>query len=145
MKARTLARRSRCSLALAWPRRSWRRRPRAGRRSRAPGPRELQLPPLQKLALSNGLLVLLVEACTRRLLSRCVLVVRAGAAADPVGREGIAAMTADMLDEGAAGKDALALADAVDFLGAELGTGSSWDAATVACTCRWPASRPRSR
>ena len=40
-------------------------------------------------------------------------------------------MTADMLDEGAAGKDALALADAVDFLGATLGAGASWDASTV--------------
>ena len=40
-------------------------------------------------------------------------------------------MTADMLDEGAAGKDALALADAVDFLGAQLDTAASWDASTV--------------
>ena len=52
-----------------------------------------------------------------------LLVVRAGATADPAGREGLAAMTADMLDEGAGGKDALALSDAVDFLGARLDDG----------------------
>jgi hypothetical protein len=33
-----------------------------------------------------------------------------------------------MLDEGAGGKDALALADAIDFLGAQIGTEASWDA-----------------
>jgi predicted Zn-dependent peptidase len=40
-------------------------------------------------------------------------------------------MTAEMLDEGAGGRDALALADAVDFLGATLETGADWDASTV--------------
>ncbi|HKZ33198.1 MAG TPA: pitrilysin family protein, partial [Vicinamibacteria bacterium] len=60
-----------------------------------------------------------------------ILVVRAGATADPQGREGLAAMTADLLDEGAGGKDALALADAIDFLGATIGAGASWDASTV--------------
>ena len=56
---------------------------------------------------------------------------RVGAMADPAGREGLARMTADMLDEGAGGKDALALADAVDFLGAQLETSAGWDASTV--------------
>jgi predicted Zn-dependent peptidase len=60
-----------------------------------------------------------------------LLVVRAGATADPARRDGLARMTADMLDEGAGGKDALALADAVDFLGAQLDTEASWDASTV--------------
>ena len=45
-------------------------------------------------------------------MAEVILVVRAGAAADPAGREGLASMTASMLDEGAGGKDALALADA---------------------------------
>jgi predicted Zn-dependent peptidase len=55
----------------------------------------------------------------------------AGATADPVGREGLAHMTSEMLDEGAGGKDALALADAIDFLGARVETDSGWDASTV--------------
>jgi predicted Zn-dependent peptidase len=48
-------------------------------------------------------------------------------------------MTADMLDEGAGGRDALALADAVDFLGATLETGEDWDASTV--SLRVPVAR----
>ena len=61
-----------------------------------------------------------------------ILVMRAGAHRRP-GRAAKASprMTADMLDEGAGGKDALALADAVDFLGATLATGAAWDASTV--------------
>jgi len=96
-----------------------------------PGPvRPLRLPPVERLALSNGLPVLLVPMHEVPVVE-VLLVVRAGAAADPAGREGLARMTADMLDEGAGGKDALALADAVDFLGAQLDTAASWDASTV--------------
>jgi predicted Zn-dependent peptidase len=40
-------------------------------------------------------------------------------------------MTADMLDEGAGGRDALALADSIDFLGARLASAATWDHTTV--------------
>jgi predicted Zn-dependent peptidase len=96
-----------------------------------PGPvRALRLPPVERLVLSNGLPVLLVSMHEVPVVE-VLLVVRAGAAADPAGREGLGRMTADMLDEGAGGRDALALADAVDFLGAQLDAGASWDATTV--------------
>lgn len=96
-----------------------------------PGPvRELRLPPAERHALSNGLGVLLVGMHEAPVVE-VILVVRAGAIVDPVGREGTAAMTAELLDEGAGGKDALALADAIDFLGATIGTGAAWDASTV--------------
>jgi len=96
-----------------------------------PGPvRALKLPPVERLSLSNGVNVLLVGVHEVPVVE-VVLVVRAGATADPAGREGTAAMTADLLDEGAGGKDALALADAIDFLGATIGAGASWDASTV--------------
>ena len=55
-------------------------------------------------------------------------------------------MTADMLDEGAGGKDALALADAIDFLGATIGAGAvvgRLDGA--AARAGGPARRRRSR
>jgi zinc protease len=110
-------------------------------RSRPPSPgppRPLQLPPAQRVTLGNGLVVHLVE---RREVPtvEVLLVVRSGAAADPLDRSGLAAVTADMLDEGAAAKDALALADAVDFLGAQVRTGSTWDFSTVALSV--PAAR----
>jgi len=102
-------------------------------RTKPPKPgavRELKLPPVERLALSNGVNVLLVGVHEVPVVE-VILVVRAGAVADAAGREGTAAMTADLLDEGAGGKDALALADAIDFLGATIGTGASWDASTV--------------
>jgi predicted Zn-dependent peptidase len=68
-----------------------------------------------------------------------VLVLPAGATVDPAGQEGLSHATAEMLDEGAGGKDALALADAVDFLGARIQTGSRWDASTV--SLRVPVAR----
>ena len=102
-------------------------------RSRPPKPgpvRELKLPPVERLKLSNGVNVLLLGVHEVP-VAEVILVLRAGAVADPAGREGLASMTASMLDEGAGGKDALALADAVDFLGATLGASASWDASTV--------------
>jgi predicted Zn-dependent peptidase len=102
-------------------------------RSRPPSPgppRPLRLPPLQKLALSNGLAVHLVETHETPVVE-VMLVVRSGSAADPRDRAGLAAFTADMLDEGAGTRDALALADAIDFLGAEVSTVASWDYSTV--------------
>jgi len=92
--------------------------------------RPLKLPPVERLALSNGVKVLLVGMHEVPVVE-VILVLRAGATADPAGRDGLASMTADMLEEGAGGKDSLALADAIDFLGATIGAGASWDASTV--------------
>jgi zinc protease len=90
----------------------------------------LKLPPIQKRALANGLPVWIVEM-HKVPLANVALVVKAGAAADPAGKYGLASFTAAMLDEGAGARTALELADAIDFLGASLGTGSSFDASTV--------------
>jgi predicted Zn-dependent peptidase len=48
------------------------------------------------------------------------VILRAGSAADPKGKEGLAALTAAMLDEGAGARSALEIADEIDYLGAEL-------------------------
>jgi zinc protease len=101
-------------------------------------PRPLKLPAFEQKALSNGVPVVLV-GMHEVPVAEVVLVVRAGATADPAGREGLASMTAEMLDEGAAGRDALALADAIDFLGATLETGADWDDSTV--SLRVPVAR----
>jgi predicted Zn-dependent peptidase len=105
----------------------------AADRSRPPvpePPRPLALPPTQRFALANGMPVHLVERHKVPTVE-VLLVVRSGAAADPLARAGLAAVTADMLDEGAGGQDALALADAIEFLGAEVRTSSNWDYSTV--------------
>ena len=89
-------------------------------------PPALKLPPVQKQKLSNGLEVWVVEQHEVPMV-QVNLIVRAGSAADPAGKYGGASMTANMLDEGAGGKSALELADAVEFLGAQLGTSSTFD------------------
>jgi zinc protease len=96
-----------------------------------PGPPPaLKLPPVQKHKLTNGLAVWIVEQHEVP-MAQVNLIVRAGSAADPAGKYGVAAMTANMLDEGAGGKSALELADAIEFLGAQLSTSSTFDSSAV--------------
>lgn len=102
-------------------------------RSKAPVPGaapSLKLPPIQKRTLANGLPVWIVEM-HKVPLANLALVVKAGAAVDPAGKYGLANFTAAMLDEGAGSRSALELADAIDFLGASLSTGSSFDASSI--------------
>ena len=96
-----------------------------------PGPPPaLKLPPIQKHKLSNGLAVWIVEQHEVP-IAQVNLIIRAGSAADPMGKFGVASMTANMLDEGAGSKSALELADAIEFLGAQLGTTSSFDYSAI--------------
>ena len=89
----------------------------------------LHLPPIEKRTLSNGLPVWIVGVHKVPLV-QLNLVVRAGLA--PEQKPGLASMTADMLNEGAGSRNALEIADAVDFLGARLSTDAGADVATVA-------------
>lgn len=99
---------------------------------------ELNLPPIQKRTLSNGLPVWVIE--THKVpLVQVNLVVLAGSGDDPAGKFGVASMTASMLDEGAGSRSALEIADAVEFLGATLTTGSNFDESVVRLNV--PASR----
>jgi predicted Zn-dependent peptidase len=102
-------------------------------RSKAPTPgpaSALTLPPIQKHTLANGLPVWIVNM-PKVPVAQINLIVRAGAAVDPAGKYGLASFTAAMLDEGAGSRNALELADAIEFLGINISTGSSWDASTV--------------
>jgi zinc protease len=80
-------------------------------------PPDLRLPHVQRFALSNGLPVLLLEKHDVPLI-QTNLVLRAGTADEPAGLVGLADLTVDMLDEGAAGRSALELADALEHIGA---------------------------
>ncbi len=97
----------------------------------APGPAPtVTLPAIQKRALSNGVPVLIVEQHEVP-VAQIDLILKSGTAADPAGKYGLASFTAAMLDEGAGSRDALQIADAIDYLGAELTTGSGVDASSV--------------
>ncbi len=96
-----------------------------------PGPAPaLTLPAITRRALSNGAPVWVVERHGVPVV-HVTLVIRAGAWADPPDRFGLASLTAAMLDEGAGERDALAVADALDALGADLVTSAGWDASVV--------------
>ncbi|MBI4499682.1 MAG: insulinase family protein [Gemmatimonadetes bacterium] len=103
-------------------------------RSRPPqlGPTpELKLPPIQRFTLSNGLAVVLLEKHQVPLVQVNVMV-QAGAVMDPPAKSGLAAMTAAMLDEGAGKRNALELADAIEFLGATLSAGAGQHTSLIA-------------
>jgi predicted Zn-dependent peptidase len=93
-------------------------------------PRPLTLPPVEKRTLSNGVPVWIVEQHEVPVVS-VALVIESGGAADPAGKFGLASFTAALLDEGAGSRDALALADAIDYLGASIDAGAGFDASTV--------------
>jgi len=93
-------------------------------------PAPLKLPPVQHLKLSSGLPVILMEKHDVPLIQVEVLV-RTGIAMDPAGKSGLASMVASMLEEGAGSRNSLELADAIDFLGADIGASSSWHSSTI--------------
>lgn len=97
----------------------------------SPGPvRPLRLPTLEKRSLANGVPVI-VATMDEVPVVDVVVAVRAGASVDPEDKPGAALLTADMLDEGASGKGALELEDALDYLGASVTTGAGWDSASA--------------
>jgi predicted Zn-dependent peptidase len=90
----------------------------------------LNIPAIQKRALSNGLAVWFVESHEVPLV-QVNLVLQAGSSDDPAGKFGVASLTAAMLDEGAGARSALQISDDIEFLGATLSTTSSFDASAV--------------
>ncbi len=84
------------------------------------------LPSAKSFDLPNGLRVLLVESHELPVVA-AELVVRAGSAADPADRPGLAGFAVSMLDEGAGDRDALAIARELESLGATLGTNAGTD------------------
>ena len=93
-------------------------------RSRLPevGPdRSFKLPRPQKREPDNGLRVWSVEHRSLPVLA-AMLILPTGSADDPEALPGLAAMTADLLDEGAGGRDGLALHEALARIGAHFDT-----------------------
>jgi zinc protease len=87
-------------------------------------PAPLKLPVPIHFELGNGLKVVLMENHKVPLVE-VEMIVRGGSALDPQGKTGLAAMTAEMMEEGAGTRNSLEYADAVDFLGASISAYSS--------------------
>jgi zinc protease len=77
-----------------------------------------RFPQIARHTLPNGLQVRTVEHHNVPVLS-FVLQVEGGSGADPVEKEGLAAVTADMVDEGTGSLSAIDVSDALARIGAE--------------------------
>jgi predicted Zn-dependent peptidase len=95
-----------------------------------PPPPRLALPPITETDLPNGLRLLVVEHHELP-VADLTLVVRTGYEADPRQHEGLASLTAALLDEGTGTRNALQIADQQAFLGVRLNTSAAWDMSTV--------------
>ena len=103
-------------------------------RSRLPDPAPAPhwVPPqAEQLQLSNGIPVAFIEQGPAPLVN-VLLVLPHGSSSDPVGRAGLTALMADMLDEGIPGKDALAISDELRLLATSFSVDVDVDATTLA-------------
>ena len=85
-----------------------------------------------RATLPNGLQVVIVPT-SRLPLVDFRLVARAGSVYDPAGREGVARLTAELLTQGAAGRDAKQVAGDIEFVGGSLDAGAGADQFVVSC------------
>jgi len=101
-------------------------------RSRLPVPRPARpfhFPRIERTTLDSGLDLRVVTQRTAPIVSLTALV-RGGSSADPIDRPGLAAFTADLLDDGAGTLDGPGLADVLARIGAEADI-EVWPDATV--------------
>lgn len=92
--------------------------------------RRVTFPPYEIRTLPNGLQVVLVSQNEQPIVSARMLI-RAGAAQDPRGKEGLAMLTAALLDQGTTSRTSAQIAEEIDFMGGLLGTGAGTDLSFV--------------
>ncbi len=93
-------------------------------------PPKVSLPPIVTRQLANGLKLMIVEHHELP-VADFVLLIGSGGTADPVGKMGVANLTAAMLREGTTTRRSLEIADQIAFLGIGLNTSSTWESATL--------------
>jgi zinc protease len=96
-------------------------------------PRSYHFPRFERRTLSNGL-QLVVAPVTKLPLTTVIAIIDAGASTEPTGKDGVAALTARLLPEGAAGMDGAALADRFERIGASVDSNADWDVTVVSLT-----------
>jgi len=102
-------------------------------RSKEPAPgaaQSLNLPPMQKATLSNGLKIVLAERHTAPVVN-FQLLVDSGYAADPSAEPGTASFSQRMLEEGTPTRDSLKIGEELEGLSANFGAGANLDWALV--------------
>ncbi|QNQ09425.1 M16 family metallopeptidase [Sphingomonas alpina] len=87
---------------------------------------DLDFPKVERAKLRNGIELIYAQRNAVP-ITRAVISFDAGVAADPATKLGTQQLTLGMLDEGTTTKDSIAIAEARERLGAEIGTGASLD------------------
>jgi len=90
----------------------------------------LNLPPMQRATLSNGLKVVVAERHTAPVVNFSLLV-NSGYSADPAGMPGVASFSQLMLDEGTPTRDSLKISEELESLSADFSTNANLDWSTV--------------
>ncbi|MGA2421870.1 MAG: pitrilysin family protein [Candidatus Acidiferrum sp.] len=96
----------------------------------AAGAQTIKMPPHEKIVLKNGLTVLLMEKHGVPIVSFAALV-KSGAAADPLGQEGLASQTAALLRKGTKKRSAQQFAADLDYIGGSFESGASADFSSI--------------
>lgn len=108
----------------------------AARSGLVPAPsavRPYQFPAVHRVTLGNGL-KLVVAPMPRLPIVTAYALVDVGATADPVGSEGLAALTARTLDEGTGALDGAALTERFESLGTAFEAYADWDSSVARLT-----------
>lgn len=84
----------------------------------------------KRIVTDNGMTVVLQEAHSLPVVNVQVII-KAGAVLDPEEKAGLAHLTASLLDEGTATRSSTQIADAIDFIGAELSAAGGDDYASA--------------
>jgi zinc protease len=87
---------------------------------------DVTFPAVQRATLSNGLKVVLLERHSTPIVNFAIAA-DAGYASDSAEKAGLAALTLDVVDEGTTTRDSFQIADALDSLGARIGTYNTLD------------------
>jgi zinc protease len=96
-----------------------------------PGPpSSLNLPPMQRATLSNGLKIVLAERHTAPVVNFS-LMVDSGYSADPANSPGVVSFSQRMLEEGTPTRDSLKIGEELESLSANFNAGANLDWATV--------------
>ncbi len=90
-----------------------------------------QLPEVKTIKLDNGLTLLLLEKHELPLVS-AELALRSGSVADPVGKEGLGAITAELLRKGTATRTADQFSEESDFIGMNVSDRTGLDSISLA-------------
>ena len=102
-------------------------------RESAPPPlpaREVTFPPYEIRTLANGLQVVVVTHDEQPAVN-LRLMIGSGAASDPAGRNGVAALTGQLLDQGTTSRNATEIAESIDTIGGLLSVGAGTDLSFV--------------